>query len=68
MMSQINQQEIFESLNITKILLAILETNKVVRIPALSFLDAGNQDKSLQVDYDEDTQEFVFKLKEAENE
>lgn len=67
-MSQINQQEIFESLNITKILLAILETNKVVRIPALSFLDAGNQDKSLQVDYDEDTQEFVFKLKEAENE
>lgn len=67
-MDQINQQEIFDSLNITKILVAILETNKIVRIPALSFLDAGNQDKNLQVDYDEDTQEFVFKLKQVENE
>ena len=67
-MDQINQQEIFESLNITKILLAILETNKTVRIPALSFLDAGEEEKSLQVDYDEDSQEFVFKLRDAINE
>jgi hypothetical protein len=67
-MEKINQQEIFDSLNITKILLAILETNKTVRIPALSFLDAGNKDKELQVDYDEDTQEFVFKIKDAVNE
>jgi hypothetical protein len=64
-MEQINQQEIFESLNITKILLAILETNKTIRIPALNFLDAGNEEKSLQVDYDEDSQEFVFKLKDT---
>jgi hypothetical protein len=67
-MDQINSQEIFDSLNITKILLAILETNKTIRIPALNFLDAGNQDKDLQVDYDEDTQEFVFKIKDAANE
>jgi hypothetical protein len=68
MMTEINSQEIFESLNITKILLAVLETNKVVRIPALNFLDAGNQDKELQVDYDEDTQDFVFKIKDITNE
>lgn len=67
-MEKINSQEIFDSLNITKILLAILETNKTIRIPALNFLDAGNQDKDLQVDYDEDTQEFVFKIKDAANE
>lgn len=67
-MEKINSQEIFDSLNITKILLAILETNKTIRIPALNFLDAGNQDKDLQVDYDEDTQEFVFKIKDSANE
>lgn len=67
-MSQINPQEIFDSLNITKILLAILETNKTIRIPALNFLDAGTQDKELQVDYDDESQEFVFKIKDAVNE
>jgi hypothetical protein len=67
-MDQTNPQEIFDNLSITKILLAILETNKVIKIPALSFLDSGNKDKELQVDYDEDTQEFVFKIKDATDE
>jgi hypothetical protein len=65
---EINSEEIFKSLNITKILVAILEVNGFISIPALKFLDAGNEDKDLQVDYDDVEQSFVFKLKDKNNE
>jgi hypothetical protein len=42
----------------------VLETLKEINVPALTFLDAANEDKELQVDYDSDNQSFTFKLKD----
>lgn len=60
----IEAENIFKDMNLSKILVAILETEKVITVPALTFLDAGAQDKELQVDYDSDTQSFMFKLRD----
>jgi hypothetical protein len=56
--------DIFSSLNITKILVAILETNNFIDIPASLFMKSLEEDKELQVDYNEDNQTFRFQLKE----
>lgn len=56
--------EIFKSMNITKILLAILENQKVVNVPIDIFINAGVEEKGLNVEYNEETKEFVFQLKE----
>jgi hypothetical protein len=66
-MKEIDHEEIFKSLNITKILVAILETSSPISVPALKFLDSANEDKDLQVDYDDADQSFVFKLKDKNN-
>lgn len=57
--------EIFEAMNATKILLAILETQNVIKIPIDVFLNAGNEQKNLNVEYNEDGKEFIFQLKES---
>lgn len=62
----INQEDIVESLNINKILIAVLNQTGKVTVPALSFLDS-NEDKVLVVEYDGINSSFIFKLKE-ENE
>ena len=56
--------EIFEAMNATKILLAILETQKVVNVPLDTFISSGSEQKGLNVEYNEETKEFVFQLKE----
>jgi len=56
--------EIFKSMNITKILLAILENQKVINVPIDIFINAGVEEKGLNVEYNEETKEFVFQLKE----
>lgn len=60
------EQEIFAQLNITKILLAILEVQKEITVPTSVMVSSNNQeeDKELQVDYNSDNQTFVFKLKD----
>jgi len=60
------EQDIFASLNVSKILVAILEIQKEISIPSVSFLDAATEDKELQVDYDSDSQSFKFKLKDKD--
>jgi uncharacterized membrane protein YcaP (DUF421 family) len=67
-MTEINEKNVFENLSIAKILVAILETSGEVSIPALNFLDAANEDKELQVDYNSDSQSFIFKLRDKTNE
>jgi hypothetical protein len=57
------EQDIFASLNVSKILVAILEIQKEISIPSASFINAATEDKELQVDYDSDSQSFKFKLK-----
>jgi hypothetical protein len=56
--------EIFEAMNATKILLAILENQKVVSVPIDIFINAGTEEKGLNVEYNEEAKEFVFQLKE----
>jgi len=58
------EQDIFASLNVSKILVAILEIQKEIIVPSKLFLDAATVDKELQVDYDSDSQSFKFKLKD----
>jgi hypothetical protein len=58
--------DIFASLNVSKILVAILEQQKEISIPSSSFINAATIDKELQVDYDADKQTFLFKLKEQD--
>lgn len=56
--------EVFQAMNATKILVAILENQKVVNIPLDTFINAGAEQKNLNVEYNEETKEFVFQLKE----
>jgi len=62
-MTEETPQDIFAELNVTKILVAILESHKELMVPTSVLVDALNEDKELQVDYDSDNQTFVFKLK-----
>ena len=62
-MTEQTPEDIFAQLNVTKILVAILEVNKELTVPTQVLINALNEDKELQVDYDSDNQTFVFKLK-----
>lgn len=66
-MTDTDPQDIFASLNVSKILVAILEIQKEIVIPSNLFLNAATIDKELQVDYNSDNQTFVFKLREKES-
>jgi hypothetical protein len=55
-------QDLLASLNATKILVAALETLGSIEIPALTFLDAGVEDRQLSVTYDDKSSSFIFKL------
>jgi hypothetical protein len=56
--------EIYQAMNATNILVAILDSQKKVSIPLDVFLNSSNGDKSLNVEYNEETSSFVFELKE----
>lgn len=58
--------DVFASLNVSKILVAILEQQKEISVPSSAFINAATEDKELQVDYDSDKQTFLFKLKEQD--
>lgn len=63
-MTEINAEDVYKDLNISKILIAALEVLGEIDIPALTFLDAAQRDRELQVDYNSDNQSFTFKLKD----
>lgn len=63
-MTEINAEDVYKDLNISKILIAALEVLGEIDIPALTFLDAAQKDRELQVDYNSDNQLFTFKLKD----
>jgi hypothetical protein len=56
--------EIIASLNVNKVLVALLETVGEIAVPSLTFLEAANSDKGLVIEYDEDLSSFIFKLGE----
>jgi hypothetical protein len=55
--------DVFAQLNVSRILVAALETLGEISIPIMTVVNAENEDKELQVDYDETNQSFTFKLK-----
>jgi hypothetical protein len=60
-------EDIFKDMNLSTILVAMLETLKEINVPSITFLDAGKEDKELQVDYDSDKDSFTFKLRDKDH-
>jgi hypothetical protein len=56
--------EVYQAMNATNILVAILQSQKKVLVPINVFLEASNQDQQLNVEYNEESSSFVFELKE----
>ena len=65
-MSDIKIEDVYAQLNIAKILVAAIESLGELSLPVEKFLKAVNADKELQLDYNEDDQTFIFKLKQKD--
>ena len=59
-------KEVFEAMNVTKILVAILQSEKEIRVPIDIFLNTESKERGLNVEYNEDESSFIFKLKEED--
>ena len=56
--------EVYQAMNASNILVAILRSQKNVSVPLNVFLEASNEDQQLNVEYNEESSSFVFQLKE----
>lgn len=65
-MSDAKIEDVYAQLNIAKILVATIESIGEISLPVTNFLEATNEDKELQVDYNESDQTFTFKLKQKD--
>jgi hypothetical protein len=65
-MSDAKIEDVYAQLNIAKILVATIESIGEISLPVANFLEATNEDKELQVDYNETDQTFTFKLKQKD--
>jgi hypothetical protein len=65
-MSDAKIEDVYAQLNIAKILVAAIESLGEISLPVSTFLNAANEDKELQVDYNESDQTFTFKLKQKD--
>jgi len=57
-------EEIFQAMNASRILIAMLTKLGTVEIPTELFMAANNEDKELSVTYNDETLSFEFKLRE----
>lgn len=57
-------EEIFQAMNASRILVAILTKLGTVEIPTELFMISNNEDKQLSVTYNDETLSFEFKLRE----
>ena len=57
-------EELIASMRLNKVLIAILEENGTISVPTLRFIDAGNTEKELVVDYDDEGPSFKFSLRD----
>jgi hypothetical protein len=65
-MSDVKIEDVYAQLNITKILVATIQSLGQITLPVTDFLNATNEDKELQVDYNQDDNTFTFKLKQKD--
>lgn len=57
-------EEIFQAMNASRILVAMLTKFGTVDIPTELFMAANNEDRQLSVTYNDQTLSFEFKLRE----
>jgi hypothetical protein len=57
-------EEVFQAMNASRILVAILTKLGSIEIPTQLFMDANNQDRQLSVTYNDENLSFEFKLRE----
>lgn len=57
-------EEIFQAMNASRILVAMLTKLGTVEIPTELFMSSNNEDKQLSVTYNDETLSFEFKLRE----
>lgn len=57
-------EDVFQAMNASRILIAILTKLGSVDIPTEMFMEANNQDKELSVTYNDETLSFEFKLRD----
>jgi len=57
-------EEIFQAMNASRILVAILTKLGTIEIPTEVFMASNNEDKQLSVTYNDETLSFEFKLRE----
>ena len=59
-----NIEGLVTSISINQVLVAILEEHGEIKVPALRFLEAGEIEKELVIDYDENGPLFTFSLRD----
>lgn len=57
-------EEVFQAMNASRILVAILTKLGSIEIPTELFMESNNEDKQLSVSYNDQTLSFEFKLRE----
>jgi uncharacterized membrane protein YcaP (DUF421 family) len=56
-------EDVIQSMNLNKILVAILEEHGSLSVPTTKFVNAANEDKELVVEYDDEDLTFTFSLR-----
>jgi hypothetical protein len=57
-----NNEDIFKTMNATKVLVAILNKIESIEISTEDFINANNQDSQLSVTYNDANRSFEFRL------
>jgi hypothetical protein len=65
-MTEVNVQDVFAELNISRILVAVIDSLGEISIPTEKLLNAPSEDSELEVEYSPETQSFTFKLRKKE--
>jgi hypothetical protein len=63
-MTEKTPEDLFKEMSLSRVLVAIMETITEISVPSKTFLNSANEDKELEVEYNSDTEAFVFKLKD----
>jgi hypothetical protein len=61
-----NTEDIFKSMNATRVLIAVLNQIGSITIPTSKFLESNSEDRQLSVDYDNVDMSFTFKMQDGE--
>lgn len=65
-MTKDNAQDIFAELNVSRILVAVIDSLGEISIPTEKLLNTPSEDSELEVEYSPENQSFTFKLRKKE--